>query len=252
MPSNDELTGWLEGMNSPDPGMRIRHAGKWINWQALPKAAIPVLTRALTDENYTVRSEAAGTLCVHEKCEDLAWDAFRSVLRSEDTSAIVEALSILSDFISPIPVLAEVLALLRHADPEVRQFAISSLRMGIQEPPTSQRDLGTHSKKELEQRFPGIMKALVPIQRLLADPEMKVRREAADALFCFGPLAETSLPVFLKWAKSSDDEIRELGVKGLYYIGRNSKKAMSELKAILQNPDDPWHESVCFWLEERS
>jgi hypothetical protein len=251
MQSDDEFADWQQGMNDPDPSIRIRHAGKWINWQTLPEAAIPVLTRALGDEDLTVRSYAAGTLCVHETSVALAWEAFRSLLRSEETSAVVESLSILSDFISPVPVLAEVMELLRHPNPEIRQFAIQALRMGIQEPPTSQKQLGRHSEEELEQRFPGIMKALVPIQERLVDPEATVRMEAAGALFCFGPLAEASLPVFLEWAKSSEDDIRELGVQGLFFVGPNSAKAISELQAISRNPSDPWHQSVRFWLEER-
>jgi HEAT repeat protein len=251
MNTNREFADWQQGMDDHDPNVRIRHAGKWINWQALPKAAIPVLTKALADEDFTVRSYAAGTLCVHEVSEALAWDALRRVLQSKDTNAVVEALSILSDFISPIPVLAEVMKLFQHLNSEVRKSAIQALRRGIQEAPTSQRQLGSASKKQLEHRFPGIMNALVPIQELLADPEKEVRMEAANALFCFGPLAAESLPVFLEWAKSLEDEIRELGVKGLYYVGRASEEANKVLKEIWRNPNDPWHNSVRFWLKER-
>jgi hypothetical protein len=74
--------------------------------------------------------------------------------------------------------------------------------------------------------------------------------EAANALFCFGPLAAASLPVFLEWEKSSEDDIRELGVKGLYYIGRGFAEASKVLSAISRNPNDPWHNSVSFWLKE--
>ena len=87
MEENDEIASWVAGMRNPDPNVRIRHSGKWINWELLPAAAIPVLVTALDDEDLWVRGEAAGTLCVHEKCQDLAWGAFRRILTSDDESA---------------------------------------------------------------------------------------------------------------------------------------------------------------------
>jgi HEAT repeat protein len=213
MEENDDMVSWVAGMRDPDPDVRIRHSGKWINWEELPAAAIPILVAALDDENLWVRGEAAGTLCVHEKCEDLAWKAFRSILTSDDDDAVVGALSILSDFVSAAPVATELLMLLRHPNAETRQFAVQAFRMGIQEP-----ELGSRSKQELEGSFPGIMNALAPIQQLLRDPVQKVRIEAAHCLYCFGPLAKGSLPVFREWSKSSDEELREIGVQGIRYM----------------------------------
>jgi hypothetical protein len=214
----DEFASWVAGMKNPDSDVRIRHSGKWMNWETLPAAAIPVLVAALDDENLWVRGEAAGTLCVHGQCEELAWNAFRRILMSDDEDAIVGALSILSDSVSAAAVATELLTLLKHENAEVRQFAVQAFRMGIQESAPSQRPLGTHSEQELESRFPGIMKALPHFQRLLMDPAKRVRIEAANCLFCFGPLAKGSLPVFHEWSKSSDEEQRRAGAQGVRYV----------------------------------
>jgi HEAT repeat protein len=205
----------VEALRSKSPSIRRTAAESLAEGG---RAGLPALSKALKDDDLTVRRAAVWSLmCIGHKAGP-ATPALTAALADDDAEVRRHAAAALGDIepsaVNAVPSLIRVLK--EDQTGATRQFAANALgKIG-----------------RVTQAVPALVQALT-------DPDINVRTAAAEALGKFGPTANEAIPTLLATIQDMNvggEGLRRSSALALGQIGQPTSEVVEALAATLKDP----------------
>jgi HEAT repeat protein len=209
-------------VKDPDHGVRWKAARSLGRLDPRPAGALPALRKALRDDKDIVRAEAARAVALVADPEEALRDLVPALGDREKrvVEAVTEALGSVG-----APALPSLLGTLASKDRVLASraaCAIGRLASG---------------KADEEAVRVGARAAVPAIARMLSEPDVRVRRKAAEALSYMGPEGEAAVPALSAGVSDKDRQVRQNCVMALERMGPKAAPATEVLVAALR---DEW------------
>jgi HEAT repeat protein len=237
------LKQWIQLARDDDPKVRLR-AVQHLGLGPFNKAAVPTLRKALKDNDRDVRLAAVEALGEIGNEAEEAVDDIRDLFKTEDfktCSLLCRTLGHLGP--NAIPGL---MAALKHQDREVRETALNGLktlgpksRAAVSSVVSLLKDWGPDSLHcSVWSTLVSFGELPVPaVTELLSDPDLRVQRQAMDALGEMGPVAKAAVSALIEKLEHPDPDVRERAAYALQRIGPAAKDAAPALTKMLKDPE---------------
>jgi HEAT repeat protein len=237
------LNQWTQLARDDDPKVRLR-AVQHLGLGPFNKAAVPTLRKALKDNDRGVRLAAVAALGEIGNDADDAVDDIRDLFGTEDSKTCALLCKTLGNLgPSSIPGL---IGALKHRDREVRETALNGLKTlgpkskaAVSSVVSLLKDSGPDSLHcSVWSTLVSFGEIPVPaVTELLSDPDLRVQRQAMDALGEMGPVAKAAVSALIKKLEHPDPDVRERAAYALQRIGPAAKDAAPALTKMLKDPE---------------
>jgi HEAT repeat protein len=247
-PDQGDVPSLVSTLKGANPGARAYAAGVLGKMGPQARAATRPLLDLLKDKDPAVRQSAARAVGkVGADSKDLVRTTLREALNDEDTDVRAAAAQGLAELPVTAADVPDVVALLKHADPGVREqaalalgglgrdgkAAVKPLGQALQDQNAGVRQAAL---KSLGKLAPESRELMPDIQNAVKDSDRDVRRAALEALGAFGAEAKPAARAIAD--ALNDTEVRKSALAALVKIGPPAAAdAASPLVNLLSDPD---------------